>query len=142
MSKDSIPTTTKYTNLQLHEAYTTAHYKIEAQQDVINQLQRALASERYSNKVKNFIKKVFDTDEATIDRCLNKATTIVLQDDMICVMNDEWIYYFGSSRNKRFCRKEYNFSKLFNFSGKKLHAMNINAYKNHVKCINNQYFWV
>jgi len=131
-----------YSNEQLHRAFSDEFHAHKQTKENVKRLTLALAQERHSNKVKSFILKHFKSDIDTIDRCLNKATTIVLENDMICVMNEEWIFYFGSARNTTFSRKEYKFMLKFDFKGKKLQANNIKAYKNHVKLVNNVHIWV
>jgi hypothetical protein len=61
--------------------------------------------------IKEFILSIIPTDKYMVDECLDKATIIEYEDEMLLVADSLYIYYWGASENKRLTMDFYRFFK-------------------------------
>lgn len=83
--------------------------------------------------LKDFVLENFDTTEDEFWLALVSSSTIVYQNHMVCMMSNEFIYYFGTIPVKRKTKEFYKFYKQFNLTGKNFVSKDTTGYKNHIK---------
>lgn len=83
--------------------------------------------------IKQFIQENFETTDPEIFTALSCSNTLVYENEMVCIMNDQFIYYFGTTPEKRRTKAFYKFYKRFNLKNKDFVSKNTRMYQSLVK---------
>jgi len=69
--------------------------------------------------IKDFVLSEFDTTEDEFFEALVSSNTIVYEDNMILMMSDTFVYFFGTIKKQQKTKKFYNFYKRFDLKGRR-----------------------
>jgi len=83
--------------------------------------------------IRDFVVEEFDTTEDEFWEALVGSTTIVYKNNMICMMSDTFVYYFGTIKKQRKTKQFYQFYKEFDLKGRRFTTKDLRMYYKRVE---------